>query len=162
MKISLGTEEDIKITKKMGKEFFGTDLDPEQLNPDSADVKHLLKHRSSLVVAKEKGVIAGFVFSWPTTKKLMGEFVNKEINEQKLFDLSKDLKSFDAIYLCATIVRPEFRGKGLSTKLAMRSISGLSRKKKMDLFCWPTTKEGEFAINSLSKKLGVKIARRDN
>lgn len=82
-----------------------------------------------------------------------------------MFDEIKNnvnIKNFDALYLCSSFIKPEFRGKGLSVEARMKTIRKVTKgiKIKPILFCDAYTKEGEKSCKETAKKLDLVLKFR--
>ena len=73
--------------------------------------------------------IIGYVLMLPCNKKLMNEFISKEINKSALYENIKKIKINnipEAIYLCAILIKREFRKQGVATEAVLKSINKIT------------------------------------
>ncbi len=151
------TLKDLVQTSKLSEMYFKTNLDPSQFQVTKANTLYVFRYLKKFInIIKCNKKIIGFTFMLPCNKKLMNAFVNKKISENQLFDgikKSVNPKKFEALYFCASFIKPKFRRKGLATEARMKSIKKLLKGKKIKpiLFCWPYSAEG--------KRFGLKVAR---
>ena len=112
---------------------------------------------------RDNNKIIGFTFVVPANKKLMNLFIKKEITEKELFNQIKktvNYKNFDALYLCATVVNPKYRNKGLATKAFLKTIKQIAKNKKVTLFYWGYSKEGKIMAKKKASLLNSKLIKR--
>ena len=125
--------EDLEETRNISEDYFGTQDDPNQIPTTQETRDWIYKNaKDYLNIIRDNNEIIGYTFLLPCNKKLMQDFISKKINEAELFKKIKklDFKKYpETIYLCASILKEEFRGKGLSTIAAIKTI-----KKVTDLF----------------------------
>ncbi|MEK7585183.1 MAG: GNAT family N-acetyltransferase [Patescibacteria group bacterium] len=157
-------KETLEKIRRISEKFFGTQSDPDQMpvNQESADKLHAI-HPDTIIYKFDgpRNPIAWSVVV-PTSIGVMNGFLNKEISEKELLDMATEEKKFEALYLCAVFVLPEYRGKGYAKQLLTESIDKLSKGKVLPLYCWIYSKEGAGLINLLSQELGREIARRND
>jgi hypothetical protein len=157
--------EDINNTSRLSEDYFQTHIDPEQININEENKMWIYKNiPNSVNVVKFGDEVIGFSFILPCSKKLMDKFVSKKINEAQLFDSIKKLDfEIECIYLCAVIIKPEFRGEGLGSKATLKSISGFAAKmnKKPILFYWAYSKEGDSLAKRVSRESGFNLKKRE-
>ena len=141
------TEEQILAeTMRIAEKFFGTLNDPEQIPITQASVVKLRRlHPAAFhYLTDEAGEHAvGWIVVVPTTKVLMRQFLEGRMTERQLFDQTVPQNRYDALYLCAAFVLPEYRRQGLATKLFKDSLKAIPLTHDAELFAWPTTPEGK-------------------
>ena len=96
----------------------------------------------------------------PTTKELAEKFLDKEITERELLDLTKWQEKYSVIYLCAAITILEYRRKGLALKLFKQAIAKIPKIEDYMLFAWPIGEGVEGLNKKLENDLGKKILVR--
>ena len=72
----------------------------------------------------------------PCSLKLMNDFLAKKMSEKAMFEGIKKLQDYknpEAIYLCASFVKEQYRGKGLSTTAFVKAISAITHQGKRAL-----------------------------
>jgi ribosomal protein S18 acetylase RimI-like enzyme len=143
-------------------ETFGIDVDPEQLPPTPEVWQKLLEMNKNSIVVKrtDDGELIGSVCVVPTNEELMQKFIDAEITEKQLFEMTPLQKNYETIYVCAAIIKPEYRKQGWATKMLTESIVGVENGKEAQLFCWTVSPEGEKLVSALERKLDRKIIDR--
>lgn len=58
----------------------------------------------------------------PTTFELVNQFLEKQISEKELFDLTPLNTNYEALYLSSALVLEEYRRKGIAKRLMMDAI----------------------------------------
>lgn len=149
---------------KISEEFFGTKSDPDQMPINQVSANKLSSIHSDTVQYKfdESNNPIAWSVVVPTSIETMNRFLKKEISEKELLDIAAQEKKFEALYLCAVFVLPEYRGKGYAKELILESIKKLSAGKNLPLYCWIYSKEGEGLRNSLSHILCKNITKRED
>jgi len=99
----------------------------------------------------ENGKLHGWLVSVPTTRELADKFLNGEIGEQSLLEMTPRLSEYDTVYLCAAATLPEYRRQGVSKKLTNEAFSRLPLSADFEVYIWPTTPEG-FAVTEKFKQ----------
>lgn len=143
-------------------EFFETKNDPDQLSIDEEVMNRLHEVHPSTMgeIADEDGPVAWTIVI-PTTASVMKQFLNKEINEQALMDLTSPGQVFESVYLCSALVLPEHRGKGLAKKLTVDSVRSIMLDHRITtLYYWAFSKEGDALANAASFELGIPLRKR--
>lgn len=147
--------------RKASEDFFKTENDPEQMENKKENIPRL---RALHPKAYQWKIVddrpVGWVALVPTTKELMNDFLSCKITERQLFDETQPAKEYDAIYLCASFTMPEHRDKGYALELNIDSIESISQGKKLTLFAWPISGEGEGLANKIEEKFQTKILKR--
>ena len=152
---------DEKILKKMmttAERFFGTLNDPEQMQITKDSFYKLQKlHPKTLIYRLENGEPVSWAIILPTQTELMDKFLRGEINEQKLLDMTKQQKTYEALYLCSAFTIPEFRRKGYIIEMMKEAINAIPHTDDVKLFAWPYSEEGKLLVEKLVRILGTKI-----
>ena len=155
-------EELMRKEMKIAEEIFGTESDPDQM-PINDETRKKLDSLCTGWLETEFDE-AGEPISWavvmPTQRALAEKFLNKEINERKLLELTHPEDSYDAIYIVSVITVPEHRGKGLGKKVIEKAVSNMSTTSDALYFTWPTTPEGEGMFKKYENFLGKEIKIR--
>jgi hypothetical protein len=160
------SREDIDITSEMSEQYFEMEKDPSQMAATVETRNWVFNNlRDYLNIIRNNNKIIGYVFRLPCNATLMNEFITKKIDEATLIakiKKSKIPKSPDAIYLCASIVKKEFRGKGLATIASVKMISKIINKSKVKpcLFYWEYSKEGGKLDRRIANETGLKLYKR--
>ena len=153
------------IEQKMdiiAEEIFGTENDPSQIpvTKESGDKLERLTPNWIEYELDEKGDPISWVIILPTTKELAEKFLDKEITERELLDLTKWQEKYSVIYLCAAITILEYRRKGLALKLFKQAIAKIPKIEDYMLFAWPIGEGVEGLNKKLENDLGKKILVR--
>ena len=143
-------------------EVFTSRKDPGQLRVDEKVLKKLGKiHTACLSEHADENGPDVWILLIPTTAKLMNEFLTEKISEQELFEQTKPGEKYETIYLCSASTLPEYRGKGLTKKLALHAITSIKKDHDIKtLFVWPFTKEGEKLAERLGQETGLELKVR--
>lgn len=92
----------------------------------------------------------------------MGHFLEGKINEKELFDISLSRPFFEALYLTAIIVLPEYRKKGIGSSLMKKQIEYFKEKYGINSFYTLTlTEEGKKLIEAIGRDLHINILSLD-
>lgn len=157
---------DLNMTSRISEEFFGTHNDASQIPTTQKTRDWIYKNaKDYLNLVRVGDKIIGYAFLLPCNKIFMDEFISKEINEAKLFEKIKNLNTKripETIYLCASVIKEEFRGKGLSTTATIKIIRKVTDnlKKKPILFFWGYSKNGKKTAKKVSKLINLKLKER--
>jgi len=138
---------------------FDTRDDPDQLQVTQQDIARLQSlHPSTLAEYNEGKGPCAWILTIPTTTTIMKQFLSGEISENKILQLTQPGTKFEAVYLCSATVLPEYRNKGLATKMTMEAIDAMKAENPItDLFVWPFTKEGEALAQKIADKAGLPL-----
>jgi hypothetical protein len=97
----------------------------------------------------------------PTTLDLMTQFINKEISEKELYELTPLNTKYEAIYLCSALLLEEFRGKGIAQRLGINAIENIKIAHSIKaLFFWSFSKEGEKLADKVAGLMGLPLYKR--
>lgn len=138
---------------QLADEVFAYKDDPQQLdvNPQVIDKLHQIHPLSLTDYTDENGPVV-WLLVIPTTIELMHRFLNKEISEKELFELTPLKIKYEALYLCSALVLEEYRRKGITKQLLLETIESIKKDHPLKcLFVWPFSNEGD--------KLAEKIAQ---
>ena len=143
------------------RDFFNLEEDPTQINADKKTYDYSVKIGGSSMIALENDKLLGWSFAFPTNKILMNQFLNSDINENQLFWKTEKDENYDAIYLCAAYVYPEYRRKGLGNKLIHACLKPLI-KNGVCIFYEPYTEEGRRLVESALKDYNYEIKIKEH
>jgi hypothetical protein len=145
-------------------ETFATRKDPNQLQVTENDIQKLQNiHPSTLSEFADKDGPAIWVLLIPTTKKIMDDFLSGKISERNILERTEAGENYNAIYLCSVTTLPEYRGKGLTKKLAIKAIESIRKIHPIKyLFVWPFTKEGDALAKKISEETGMELKEKEN
>lgn len=160
------SRKDIDITSEMSEQFFKMKKDPSQMAATIQTRDWIYRNAANcLNVIRNNGEIVGYTFLVPCSKKLMNDFVSKKIDEAKLIGEieGSKLPAFpESIYLCASIVKEEFRGQGLATIAFTKLISKMISRTpvKPVLFYWQYSNEGGKLAKRVAAETGLELIIR--
>ncbi len=143
----------------LAEEVFDARHDPDQLDVDQTVIKKLQRlHPATLSEYDNgKGPVV-WILIIPTTTKIMQQFMDNNINEKKILELTPPKISYDCIYLCSAMVLPEYRGKGIAKKLTIEAIQSVQKTNPIKhLFVWPFSKQGSSLAKSVANLLGINL-----
>ncbi len=148
---------------RLADEVFAVKNDPSQLNVDQDVIKRLLQIDPSTVSEYDDGNgPVAWVLVVPTTAEIMNRFIDGEISEKELYDLTPVGISYDAIYLCSALVLEEYRRKGITKQLALHAIQKIQSVHPIKaLFVWPFTSEGNLAADTIAKLSNLPLYKRN-
>jgi len=149
---------------KLADEVFASKDDPEQLDVNEDIIDELLNIHPATVSEYDngEGPIA-WVILIPTTIELMNQFIQCEISEKQLFELTKKEKIFDGIYLCSAMVLEEYRKKGIAKNLVLKAIETIREHHLIQaLFAWSFSKEGDLGAETISAITSIPLYKRKN
>jgi hypothetical protein len=97
----------------------------------------------------------------PTTQSLMERFVNCEINEKQLFNLTPIGVKYDSLYLCSALVLEEYRHKGITTRFVISALKEIQKEHPIkSLFVWPFTEGGDATAHKIAGLTGLPLYER--
>jgi GNAT superfamily N-acetyltransferase len=146
----------------LAEEVFATKNDPEQLDVNQEVIERLKRMHPLTVMEYDEGngPIA-WVLVIPSTLELMKRFLDREITERELFDLTPEDSVYDALYLCSALVLYEYRRKGITKKLSVNAIEQICRDHPLKaLFIWAFSKEGELAAETIARLTSMPFYKR--
>ena len=134
-------------------ETFAIQNDPEQLNVNEEVIAQLQQlHPATLSEHLDGDGPVVWILLIPTTVTLMHQFITKEISETELLNKTPLNIKYDALYLCSASTLPEFRGKGLTKRIALEAIKNIRAEHPIQyLFFWSFSKEGAGLAESIAK-----------
>ncbi len=155
-------EELIQKQMKIAEEIYGTGSDPDQMPVTIESAKKLDRLCSGWLETEfdEAGEPISWAVVMPTQKVLAEKFLNKEITERDLLGMTEPAGAYDAVYIVSVITIPEYRGKGLGTKVVERAVSNMPVTSDAVYFTWPTTKEGEAMLYKRRQSIPFQIHTR--
>ncbi|MEK0423561.1 MAG: hypothetical protein RLZ95_1471 [Bacteroidota bacterium] len=147
---------------ELSDEVFSSRTDPDQLNVNEKVMEHLqLIHPDTISEYDDGNGPVCWILCIPTTLQLMNQFVNKEISERELYELTPLNSKYEAIYMCSALLLEEFRGKGIAQNLAIKAIESIQKDHSIkSLFFWAFSKEGEKLAEKLSRLMELPLYKR--
>jgi len=156
------SEDNLERMIKLADEFFGMRTDPSQLSV-TPEVMTKLKHIHPPTISEEtdrNGPVAWMLII-PTTKDVMEQFLREGIGEQELLEKTHPGEKFEAIYLCSALVLPEYRGKGIASRLVKQAIRAIMEQHPIrHLFVWSFSPEGERLAGSVAGEFRLPLHKR--
>ena len=160
------SRKDLDETSKITEEYFGMKKDPNQIPATSENKDWVYKNIPDyLNIIKNNGKIIGYSLLLPCNRTLMDNFVKKKINEAGLFEGIKMVKLDgipETIYLCASIVKEDFRKRGLATSAFIKVINKITHngKEKPILFYWKYSREGGRLVKKVAEITDLELRVR--
>jgi len=147
---------------ELSDEVFSSRTDPDQLNINENVMEHLqLIHPDTISEYDDGNGPVCWILCIPTTLDLMNQFINKEISERELYELTPLNAKYEAIYMCSALLLEEFRGKGIAQRLGIKAIENIMLDHSIKaLFFWSFSKEGEKLADKASDLLGLPLYKR--
>lgn len=148
---------------QLADEVFAVKSDPSQLDVNAEVLERLYQLHPATVSAFDdgNGPIA-WVLLIPTTLELMNRFLDNQISEKELFDLTPLNSAYDAIYLCLALVLEEYRRKGITRNLALKAIEDISKQHRLNAaFVWAFSPEGDLAAGKIAEVSGLPLFKRE-
>jgi hypothetical protein len=147
---------------QLADEVFSAHNDPAQLEVDEAVMKRLERiHPATLSEHVEGNGPVVWILLIPTTVDLMNRFVAEEISETELLNKTPLNAKYEALYLCSALVLPEWRKKGLASKVGMEAITQIRADHPIKyLFTWNFTPEGASLADNAAKHEGLPLLKR--
>jgi len=146
----------------LADEVFAVRKDPEQLDVNENVMEKLNEIHPATLSDKDfgEGPIL-WILLIPTTVALMNQFLNHEINEKQLYELTEPSQEYEAIYLCSALVLEEYRNKGYAKEVTLHAIKEIQKDHPIKaLFYWPFTEGGMHAARSIAKELELPLLER--
>jgi len=147
---------------QLADEVFSSRTDPDQLNVDENVMAHLqLIHPDTMSEYDDGNGPVCWILCIPTTLDLMTKFINQEISERELYELTPLNTKYESIYLCSALLLEEFRGKGIAQSIAVKAIESIKQDHSIKaLFFWAFSKEGEKLAEKLSGLMRLPLYKR--
>jgi GNAT superfamily N-acetyltransferase len=147
---------------QLSDEVFSSRTDPDQLNINEDVMEHLQRiHPDTISEYDDGNGPICWILCIPTTLRLMNQFINKEISERELYELTPLNTNYEAIYLCSALLLEEFRGKGIAQRLGIKAIENIKIAHSIKaLFFWSFSKEGEKLADKVAGLMGLPLYKR--
>ncbi len=149
---------------KLAEEFFGVKNAPEQIAVNEQVVNKLKKiHPDTMVEKRNQDGPIAWVLVIPTSHDLMKKFISKKITERQLLEETPLQAAYDSLYLCSALVLPEYRGKGVATRLLAKAVRSIRKQFPIQsLFFWAFSAKGERLASHIAQELGLSLYRRSS
>jgi GNAT superfamily N-acetyltransferase len=147
---------------KIAEEIYGTEVDPDQIPITDESMKRLdsLCHGWMETVFDEAGEPISWAVVMPTQRAVAEKFLNKEITEREVLELTEPAAMYDAVYIVSVITVPEHRGKGLGKMVLEKALANMPVTPDALYVAWPTTPEGLGMFKKYETFLGKEIKLR--
>jgi GNAT superfamily N-acetyltransferase len=148
---------------QLADEVFAVKSDPTQLDVNQKVLERLHKIHPATVSEYDDGNGPGaWVLLIPTTLDLMNRFLETEISEEALFELTPLNAKYEAIYLCSALVLEEYRRKGITKQLCINAIESIRKEHPLNAaFVWAFSKEGDRAAETIARLAGLPLFKRE-
>ncbi len=149
---------------QLAEEVFATHQDINQLDINEDVLDHLRRIHPATVSEYDdgKGPVA-WLLMIPTTADLMNQFLDRNISERQLYELTpqdQDI-AYEALYLCSAMVLEEYRRKGITKRLALQAFEAIRKDHPIkSLFVWTFSEEGLLSSEALAAALSLPLYRR--
>jgi hypothetical protein len=160
------SRKDLDETGRITEKYFRMQNDPNQIPATKKNKDWFFKNALDyLNIIRCGNKIIGYAFLLPCNDILMERFTSGKINEAELFENIKKIKVNDppdSMYLCASVIEKDFRGKGLATSAFVKTISKVmsNKKERPVLFYWEYSKEGTKLAKRIAKITDLELRKR--
>jgi len=147
---------------ELADEVFAVRKDPEQLDVDEKVIAKLQSIHPATLSDKDfgEGPVL-WILLIPTTTDLMNQFLNHQINEKRLYELTVPDQVYEAIYLCSALVLEEYRNKGYAKEVTLHAIEEITKQHPIKaLFYWPFTTGGAASAKSIANAINLPLYER--
>jgi len=146
----------------LADEVFAVKSDPNQLDVDQDVIDRLKRiHPATLSEYNDGNGPVAWILLLPTSLDLMHRFLQKEISEKELFELTTENSVYDALYLCSALVLGEYRRKGIAKQLSLDAIKRIRKDHPLKaLFVWAFSKEGDLASETIARLTSLPLYKR--
>ena len=147
---------------QLADEVFAVKSDPNQLDVNPKVLERLQRLHPATVSAfeDENGPVA-WILLIPTTLDLMNRFLEGEISEKELFDLTPLDINYEAVYLCSALVLEEYRRKGITKQLALNAIENMQKDNPLKAaFVWAFSPEGDLSAETIARMASLPLYKR--
>lgn len=147
---------------QLADEVFSVKSDPSQLDVNPEVLERLQQMHPATVSAFDDGNgPVAWVLLIPTTIDLMNRFLENQISEKELFNLTPLNIKYDAIYLCSALVLEEYRRKGITKQLALAAIDNIRKTHSLKAaFVWAFSPEGDLAAETIAQLAELPLYKR--
>jgi len=147
---------------QLAEDVFAVKSDPDQLDVDQEVLERLQRIHPATVSEQDEGNgPVAWVLLIPTTFELMNRFLNHEISEKELFNLTPEDSVYEALYLCSALVLEEYRRKGIAKQLSLNAIANIRKDHPLKaLFVWTFSKEGDLGAETIARLSSLPLYKR--
>jgi ribosomal protein S18 acetylase RimI-like enzyme len=149
---------------RLADEVFAVKNDPSQLDVNESVLERLTKlHPATVSEQSDDNGPVAWVLLIPTTLELMNRFLENEISEKELFNLTQPGTKYESLYLCSAMVLEEYRRQGIAKQLILKAIEAIRKDHPIKaLFAWPFTREGDQGADAISSLTSLPLYKRKN
>ncbi|HAH25947.1 MAG TPA: hypothetical protein DCL77_19675 [Prolixibacteraceae bacterium] len=147
---------------QLADQVFAVKNDPSQLDVNQEVLERLHKiHPATVSEYNEgEGPIAWLLLI-PTTLDLMNQFLQGQISEKELFNLTPLNIKYEALYLCSALVLEEYQHKGIIKQLSINAIEAIRKKHPLKAaFVWAFSPEGDKAAETIARLVHLPLYKR--
>jgi len=113
---------------QLADEVFAYKNDPQQLEVNQQVMDQLqMIHPSTILDYQDENGPVVWLLVIPTTMGIMNRFLNKEISEKELYELTPLNVKYEALYLCSALTLEEYRRKGITQQLLLDAIEAIKK-----------------------------------
>ena len=147
---------------QLAEDVFAVKSDPDQLDVDQEVLERLQRIHPATVSEQDDGNgPVAWVLLIPTTLDLMNRFLNHEISEKELFNLTPEDSVYEALYLCSALVLEEYRRQGIAKQLSLNAIANIRKDHPLKaLFVWTFSKEGDLGAETIARLCLLPLYKR--
>lgn len=156
----------IRTALQIAEDAFATKNDPSQISIDDKNVlwtRENIPFCWTLILVDTECVGSAAVL--PTEKNAMTKFLNGQINENALLQLTQksEIGSARCLYLSGVSVLPELQKRGLGSQALIHAIEGARKQlpQIQDLYCSLFTDAGKALIQTVQTLKRWNIRTRD-
>ena len=148
---------------QLAEEVFAVKSDPSQLDVNQEVRERLLQIHPDTVSAHDDGNgPVAWVLLIPTTTDLLNRFIENEISEKEMFNLTPLNIKYYTIYFCSALVLEEYRRKGITRKLALSAIETIRKDHPLKAaFVWAFSLEGDIAAEAIASSAGLSLFKKE-
>ncbi len=146
---------------QLAEEVFAVKQDPNQLDVDQSVIERLQNiHPATVSEFDDGNGPVAWLLLIPTTDALKIKFLEGEISERELFELTEAGIVYDSIYLCSALVLSEHRRKGIIVKLAINAIKNIKKDYPIkSLFVWSFSLEGDLCAQKIAEQTSLPLMK---
>lgn len=146
---------------QLAEEVFAVKQDPNQLDVDQSVIESLQNiHPATVSEFDDGNGPVAWLLLIPTTDALKIKFLEGEISERELFELTEAGIVYDSIYLCSALVLSEHRRKGIIVKLAINAIKNIKKDYPIkSLFVWSFSLEGDLCAQKIAEQTSLPLMK---
>ena len=148
---------------QLADEVFAVKDDPSQLDVNQEVLERLHQiHTATVSEYNEGNGPIAWLLIIPTTMDLMNRFLQGEISEKEMFNLTPLDVKYEALYLCSAMVLEEYRRKGITKQLSLTAIEAISKDHTLKAtFVWAFSPEGDLAAETIARLAGLSLYKRE-